>query len=357
VRVISRSSRIEEVESFWSGELDYALPEDLIAQVPAPSRESSRLMVLDRAEQKVGHSVFRNLGAHLPARALLVANDSKVFRARLRGTKRGSGGAVEALLLSPGRECVAPAMVRASKSLREGQVIDFPGGVEARVVAAPFEGRTLLDFAPRSVDDVVEQCGELPLPPYIARAAGPTGDDLARYQTVYADAAGSVAAPTAGLHFTPTLLEELAMAGFEFAKVTLHVGPGTFTPVRGDVASHRMEEESFVIPEDVADRIAAAKSEGRAVIAVGTTTVRALESAAIAPGVVGPGAGRTSLFIRPGHRFRVVDALVTNFHLPGSTLLALVMALGGRDLLRSAYETAVRERYRFYSYGDAMLIR
>lgn len=342
---------------FWSGEIEYRLPEDLIAQAPAARRERSRLMVVDRACQGVEHSVFADLATFLPPRALLVANDSKVFRARLRGHKRGSGGAVEALLLGTGPQSVGTAMVRVAKPLREGQVIEFPQGVTARVVADPLLGRAVLDFAPLSVDEAVERCGELPLPPYIERRGGPTGEDLSRYQTVYANAPGSVAAPTAGLHFTEELLAQLREAGFDFARVTLHVGPGTFTPVRGDVSTHRMEEEAFEVSDDVAARIAAAKAEGRPVVAVGTTTVRALESAAASPGVVRAGPGSTSLFIRPGHRFQVVDALITNFHLPGSTLLALVMALAGEDRIRSAYEVAVRERYRFYSYGDAMLIR
>lgn len=342
---------------FWSGELDYRLPADRIAQTPAARRERSRLMVLDRRSGSIEHATFADIARFLPPRALLVANDSRVIPARLRGRKADSGGAVEALLLGAPAGSVAPAMVRVAKPLRDGQVIEFTGGVCARVLAPPQQGRVLLDFAPLDVEDVLARAGELPLPPYIERCAGPTDDDLERYQTVYARRAGSVAAPTAGLHFTDALLEELRDSGFEFATVTLHVGPGTFTPVRGDVETHRMEEEEYEVGEETAARIAAARAEGRPVVAVGTTTVRTMESAARADGSLAAGWGRSRLFIRPGHRFAVVDALVTNFHLPGSTLLALVMALAGRDLVRRAYETAVEDGYRFYSYGDAMLIR
>lgn len=343
--------------SFWTGEIDYPLPEDLIAQTPADRRERSRLMVVDRSRPDFVHTHFADLLRVLPEGALLVANDSKVFRARLHGHKRGSGGAVEALLLATGASSVGTAMIRVAKPLRDGQVVDFGDGVAARVVGLPVHGRATFDFAPLSVDEAVERCGELPLPPYITRESGPTEEDATRYQTVYAGNPGSVAAPTAGLHFTEELLSALAANGFGFEKITLHVGPGTFTPVRGSLSTHAMEEEAFEIGANVAARISEARSAGRPVVAVGTTTVRALESAARGRGEVAIGPGRTSLFIRPGFRFQVVDALITNLHLPGSTLLALVMALAGEDRIRRAYEAAVRERYRFYSYGDAMLIR
>jgi len=355
---VNRSpSPLPDAASFWTGELEYQLPSDLIAQSPAARREQSRLMVVDRATDDLVHATFADLAQFLPPRALLVANDSKVIRARLRGRKRGSGGAVEVLVLGAPEGCVATAMVRVAKPLHEDQVIEFEHGATARVVASPLHGRVRLDFSPLFVADVLERCGEIPLPPYIERPGGPTEEDERRYQTVYAQNAGSVAAPTAGLHFTQDLIAGLRSAGYEFATVTLHVGPGTFTPVRGDVTTHEMEEETFEIGEQTAARIAAAKADGRAVVAVGTTTVRALESAAIHGSGLAVGKGSSRLFIRPGHRFAVVDALLTNFHLPGSTLLALVMALAGRDRIRSAYETAVCQRYRFYSYGDAMLIR
>ncbi len=342
---------------FWSGDLDYRLPADRIAQSPAERREGSRLMVLDRPSGAIEHATFADIARFLPASALLVANDSRVIPARLRGRKAGSGGAVEALLLGVGSGSVVPAMVRVAKPLREGQVVEFAGGVTARVVSPPEHGRAELDFGPVPVEEALARAGELPLPPYIERSAGPTEEDLERYQTVYARRPGSVAAPTAGLHFTPGLLGELGERGFEFATVTLHVGPGTFTPVRGDLGTHQMEEEAYEIGGDTASRIALARRQGRPVVAIGTTTVRTLESAAQRDGTVATGPGRSRLFIRPGHRFAVVDALVTNFHLPGSTLLALVMALAGRDLVRRAYQVAVEDGYRFYSYGDAMLIR
>ncbi|MFN2378444.1 MAG: tRNA preQ1(34) S-adenosylmethionine ribosyltransferase-isomerase QueA [Candidatus Binatia bacterium] len=331
---------------------------DRIAQTPAARREGSRLMIVDRAKEDVGHAVFADLASWLPPGALLVANDSLVIPARLRGRKSGSAGAVELLLLGAPSGTVAQAMVKVAKPLHEGQQVEIDGGVTARVASRPEQGRVLVDFAPLQVAEVLERCGEIPLPPYVERTSGPTAADLERYQTVYARSPGSVAAPTAGLHFTNGLLDELRAAGFGFATVTLHVGPGTFTPVRGDVAEHRMEEESYEIGEGAAAAIAEAKSAGRPVVAVGTTTVRALESAAIVGGgAVAAGPGSSRLFIRPGHRFAVVDCLLTNFHLPGSTLLALVMALAGRDRIREAYRAAVEGDYRFYSYGDAMLIR
>jgi S-adenosylmethionine:tRNA ribosyltransferase-isomerase len=342
---------------FWTGPLEYHLPEHLIAQHPARERAASRLMVAGRAGGDLVHATFADIGEYLPAGALLVANDSKVFAARLRGNKRGSGGAVEALLLGMGEGSVAPAMVRVAKALHEGQVVEFGGDVNARVAAPPVHGRVMLDFSPLRVEEAVAARGEIPLPPYITRREGPTSEDVERYQTVYARDPGSVAAPTAGLHFTGELLASLEKGGFEFATVTLHVGPGTFTPVRGDLDMHEMEEEHYEVPSVTIERIESARRAGRPIVAVGTTTVRALESAADEHGCLTAGPRASRLFIRPGYRFRVVDALVTNFHLPGSTLLALVMALAGRERIEAAYETAVREGYRFYSYGDAMLVR
>lgn len=353
----ANNSFVDAASPFWSGELDYQLPEGRIAQVPAERREASRLMVLDRRDATVAHARFAELADFLPEGALLVANDSRVFPARLRGHKRDSGGAVEMLLLTTGEGPVAQAMLRVAKPLHLDQVVELPGGIYARIASQPQSGRALVDFSPLTVAQVVERCGQLPLPPYIERGDGPTDSDRERYQTVYADESGSVAAPTAGLHFTTKLLGQLADKGFGFATVTLHVGPGTFVPVRGDVSTHEMEEEQYEIEEEAAGRIAAAKKEGRPVVAVGTTTVRALESASLGNGEVTIGRAGSRLFIRPGHRFQVVDALITNFHLPGSTLLALVMALASRELIQTGYEAAVNDGYRFYSYGDAMLIR
>jgi len=341
----------------WKGPLDYDLPSELIAQQPAPRRQDSRLLVLDRASASIEHASFADIGSFLPRRALLVANDSRVLRARLRARKQGSGGAVELLVLGLGSGSRAPVLSRSSKGLAEGQVLEVADGITATVAGPVAHGRCTVDFAPLGVSDVLERAGELPLPPYIERPGGPTDSDAERYQTVYAAAPGSVAAPTAGLHFTEQLLSELAAAGFEFATVTLHVGPGTFVPVRGAVEEHVMERESYSISPTAAAAVARARQARRAVVAIGTTTVRTLESAADEQGALRTEPSSTDLFIRPGHRFRVVDGMVTNFHLPGSTLLALVMAMAGRELIERAYQEAIAARYRFYSYGDAMLIR
>ncbi|MFN2425085.1 MAG: S-adenosylmethionine:tRNA ribosyltransferase-isomerase, partial [Candidatus Binatia bacterium] len=245
-----------EIGSFWTGELEYHLPPGRIAQVPAARREQSRLMVVDREADAVVHATFADIVRFLPPRALLVANDSRVIPARLRGRKRGSGGVVEALVLGIGDGTLATAMVRVAKPLHEDQVVEFGDGVTGRVASPPEHGRVTFDFAPLDVATVLSRCGEIPLPPYIERSSGPTVDDADRYQTVYARRPGSVAAPTAGLHFTDALLAELRSAGVEFATVTLHVGPGTFTPVRGDVCSHEMEEEHYDIGAPAAASIA-----------------------------------------------------------------------------------------------------
>ncbi len=346
-----------------AGLLDYRLPPELIAQTPAPVRDESRLMIVDRASGDLHHARFGDLAAWLPPGALLVANDSKVIPARLHGRKIGSGGAVEALLLGvgDGTDTRALALTRSSKGLRAGQSLAFAQGITAVVDGVVEQGRCVLDFAPHTVARVLALIGELPLPPYIHRPDGPSPQDVERYQTVYARSPGSVAAPTAGLHFTRDLLERLQSHGFEFTKVTLHVGPGTFIPVRGSLSHHHMEEEHFEIGQEAAEKIRGARGDGIPVVAVGTTAVRALEGSlqdrTCGEAIAQAGVGRTSLFIQPGYRFQLVDGLVTNFHLPGSTLLALVMALAGEGLVRRAYETAVAERYRFYSFGDAMLIR
>jgi S-adenosylmethionine:tRNA ribosyltransferase-isomerase len=342
----------------WTGELDYALPHDAIAQHPSDRREDARLMVVDRASVGFEHARVADIASHLPSGALLVANDSRVIPARLLGAKEGSGGRVEALLLGASEGCRATAMVRAAKPLRLGQTVLFGGDVRALVVSLPTGGRAVLDFSPNEPMEVLRRVGEIPLPPYIERASGLDERDRERYQTVYARADGSVAAPTAGLHFSDELLAGLRRGGFGFTTITLHVGPGTFTPVRGGLDEHAMEEERYEIPAEAVHAIEAARRDGRPVVAVGTTTVRALEAAAAGgEGRLPVGGGATSLFIRPGFRFQVVDALLTNFHLPGSTLLALVMALAGRERIRGAYAEAIREGYRFYSFGDAMLIR
>ncbi len=341
--------------SCWTGDLDYRLPAELIAQRPAERREQARLMVVERGSETIRQAVFAEIPDYLGRDYVMVGNDSRVFPARLLGRKT-SGGRVEVLILELPERGPAPALFGTSKGLRDGQRIVFDDGVEALVVGPAEGGRCRLDFGGPPPAAVVERIGQVPLPPYISRPDGPTEEDGERYQTVYARTGGSVAAPTAGLHFTRELLEDLRARGVDFHRLTLHVGPGTFAPVRGRLEDHRMEGEFCEISAPEATALNEARAAGKRLVAVGTTTVRALESAAGEDGVVRAFSGRTDLFIRGGHVFRAVDALITNFHLPGSTLLALVMAFAGEDLLRRAYDLAVAERYRFYSYGDAMLV-
>ena len=335
-------------------ELDYALPEELIAQEPAAERAAARLLVLSRRSGDVRHARVLDVPGILRAGDLVVLNDTRVVPARVHA-RRPSGGRLEVLFVRP---LVPPGewevLVRGTP--RADERVHFTDAVGEWVGSlgdGRWRVRMLLD---ERVLDWLERVGEVPLPRYIRRPAGPTGADRERYQTVYARVPGAVAAPTAGLHLTPDLLAALAAAGVAVAALTLHVGPGTFMPVRAeDLVAHTMASERYEIPAATAEAVAAARAERRRVVAVGTTTVRALESAAM-DGVLRAGAGEASLFIHPGHRFRVVDALLTNFHLPRSPLLALVAALAGWDRIRVAYEEAVRLRYRFYSFGDAMLI-
>ena len=339
-------------------DLDYDLPEELIAQEPLPERDASRLLVVDVPAEGLRHERFTNL-PHLLPPSLFVFNDTRVFPARLTGRKE-TGGRVEILLLRKREEGaqVWLALGRSSKGLRPGMTLALAEDrVSARVVASLEDGHVEVELrGDGDIDDLIREVGEVPLPPYIRRAAVETDRD--RYQTVYAREPGAVAAPTAGLHFTDATLRALREAGHEQAYVTLHVGPGTFRPVQADrLEDHPMHEETYEIPEATVDAIAAARSAGRAVVAVGTTVVRTLEAATREGGVPAAGIGSTRLFIRPPYRFRAVDHLVTNFHLPRSTLLALVMAFAGVDLTRRAYRAAIADRYRFYSYGDAMLIR
>ncbi len=339
-------------------ELDYALPEELVAQAPLPGRHDARLLVLEKGTGRVSHRRVLELPALLRP-CLFVVNDTRVLSARLRGTKP-TGGKVELLLLErlsggEGREERWLAIGKASKGLPEGTRVALGEGFEAEIVASRPEGLEVVLRAGEAVSASVERHGEMPLPPYIRRSVEEA--DAERYQTVYASRPGAVAAPTAGLHFSDELLAALEARGHLLAKVTLHVGVGTFRPVKAArLEDHPMHDERFEVPEETSLAIARAKAEGRPVLAVGTTVVRALESAAREDGSVPSGGGRTRLFIRPPYRFRAVDALLTNFHLPRSTLLALVMAFGGVDEVRAAYAEAVRERYRFFSYGDAMLV-
>ena len=338
---------------------DYELPPELIAQEPAEPRDASRLLVLDRAAGAWGDRAFSELPEVLRAGDCLVANRSRVMPARLLGVAEPGGQAVELLLIRPVGDARWEAMVRPGRRFRPGARIGLAGGAaRAQVVGEGSEGTRVVEIeAPWPVRELMERHGLPPLPPYIGRHDAPKPEDRERYQTVYAREDGSVAAPTAGLHFTPDLLARLERCGVEVHYLTLHVGPGTFRPLRaGPVEEHRMEAEPIDIPGSTAAAVARARREGRRIVAVGTTTTRALEWAAGDDGRVGAGTGPADLFIRPGHRFRVVDALVTNFHLPRSSLLVLVSALAGRELVLAAYRHAVAARYRFYSYGDAMLI-
>ena len=332
-------------------DFDFDLPQELIAQAPLPERDASRLLVVPRGGGPLQHRGVRDLPALLREGDLLVANDARVIPARLHGRKVGTGGKVELLLVEPLGGADWLALGQASKPLREGQqievfgsfvqIVQMRGGGEL-VVRLPLEGEALWQF--------LESHGELPLPPYITHAPGP--EDLARYQTVYARERGAVAAPTAGLHFTPELIEGLGEKKINFVQITLHVGPGTFMPVRSQrTEDHRMHSERYVVSAEVAGAIARTRKGGGRVIAVGTTALRTLEASQGRPG---PGA--TDLFITPGYTFRAVDGLFTNFHLPRSTLLMLVSAFAGMGPVRAAYAEAIARRYRFFSYGDAMLM-
>ena len=332
-------------------EFDFELPEELIAQAPLPERDASRLLVVPRGDGPLLHMGVRDLPALLRTGDLMVANDARVIPARLHGHKAGTGGKVELLLVEPLGGADWLALGQASKPLREGQqievfgsfvqIVQIRGGGEL-VVRLPLEGDALWEF--------LDRAGELPLPPYITHAPGKL--DLSRYQTVYAREPGAVAAPTAGLHFTPELIGALREKKINFVSITLHVGPGTFLPVRVErTEDHRMHSERYVVSTEVADAIARTRAAGGRVIAVGTTALRTLEASG---GRAGP--GRTDLFITPGYTFRAVDGLFTNFHLPRSTLLMLVAAFADLSRVRRAYAEAVARRYRFFSYGDAMLM-
>lgn len=330
-------------------DFDYVLPPDLIAQVPLPQRSASRLLVIDRNQRT--DSGFVELPRWLRPGDLMVMNDSRVLHARLLG-KKASGGQVEVLIERIGDDAVVLAQVRASKSPQPGSRLWLEDALDVEVLGR--EGEFYSLKFPDDAAELIERHGRLPLPPYIERSAD-TPDEV-RYQTVYAREKGSVAAPTAGLHFDQELLGRLLEMGVGIAHVTLHVGAGTFQPVRTtNLAQHRMHTERYVLPQATADAIAATRARGGRIVAVGTTSVRVLESAALQGGLK-VGAGETALFVTPGFEFRVTDLLITNFHLPRSTLLMLVAAFGGLEDIRLAYQHAVASRYRFFSYGDAMLL-
>lgn len=355
-----------------TAQFDYHLPNELIAQNPSERREQSRLLVLRRDNSNIESRYFSDICEYIGPRDVLILNDSRVINARLRGRNVRTGGEFEFLLLE---ECSTNnwwAMARPGKRARVGTEAELTcpdggrTGIIVTVLDSNQEGHRKLQFTgTENVFDELPRIGEVPLPPYIRRPGGSdlTADDEERYQTVYARERGSIAAPTAGLHFTTELLDKIRRSGVEIGFVTLHVGPGTFAPVKAStLAGHVMHEERFTVPAATAACINTAKAEGRRVIAVGTTSVRVLESVADDNGRIAAGSGRTRIFIYPPYKFKVVDALITNFHLPCSTLLMLVSAFAspgetrGRETILSAYAEAVRQRYRFFSYGDAMLI-
>jgi S-adenosylmethionine:tRNA ribosyltransferase-isomerase len=340
-----------------TSDFDYELPRELIAQYPAERRDESRLLVLRRGTGAIEHRVFRDIPRYLSARDVLVLNESRVFPARFLGVKRGTGGRVEMFLLRELSPFRWEVLVKPGARIREGAVLEFGGGpMTARVVRALRGGRREVELAlSGDVHRAIEEYGRVPLPPYIERE--PEELDSERYQTVYARVNGAVAAPTAGLHFTEPLLTELSSRGVAAARVVLHVGLGTFRPVAADDPDeHEMEEERYEVSTEAAGTINAARASGGRVVAVGTTSVRVLETVADAEGRVHPGEGATRVFIKQPYDFRCVDVLLTNFHLPRSTLLMLVSAFAGRERVLAAYREAIREGYRFYSYGDAMLV-
>ncbi|MDT7540466.1 MAG: S-adenosylmethionine:tRNA ribosyltransferase-isomerase [Acidobacteriota bacterium] len=345
-------------------EFDYELPEELIAQQPATERDASRMLVVDRARARWRDAQFNDLATELAAGDLLVVNNTRVFPARLAGRREPSGGSIELLLIEEREPLVWDALARPARRLARGQVLTFGDGrLRAEVLAEHADGRRTVRFSCEGhFDALVEELGRMPLPPYIKRAQleedeTRSAQDRERYQTIYAAARGAIAAPTAGLHFTPRVFESLHTRGISITEITLHVGYGTFAPVRAaDLSAHAVEPERFEISDAAAREINTARDEGRRIVAVGTTSVRALESATDASGRVWAGRGRAALTITPGYEFKIVGALVTNFHLPRSSLLLLVSAFAGRDLVLAAYRHAVAARYRFYSYGDCMLI-
>ena len=333
-------------------DFNFNVPEELIAQDPPTERGTSRLLLLNRASGSIKHATVRDIASCVPRGSVMVFNDSRVRRARLFGTSQG-GGKVEILLLRREGPALWAALTTRMARLSPGKTISLPDGMEAEVVATRPDER-ILRFS-REIDDAyLDSHGHLPLPPYIRRAD--VHADAERYQTVYAREQGSAAAPTAGLHFTPAILEALRDAGVDIRFVTLHVGLGTFLPVRvASIEDHAMHHEDYTVPDETAKAVNDAKAEGRMVVAVGTTSVRSLESAWTGSALAS-GPASTSIFMYPGYQFKVVDAMFTNFHTPESTLLMLVSAFAGRDAILAAYAEAVRQRYRFFSYGDAMFI-
>ena len=337
-------------------DFNFELPEELIAQDPLEDRSGSRLLVLDKESGKTEHHIFREIINYLDEGDCLVINDTKVIPARLIGSRIGTDAKIEVLLLKRKANDIWETLVKPGKKAKVGTRISFGDGLlVGEVVDIVEEGNRLIRFEYEGIfEEILDRLGQMPLPPYITHQL----EDKNRYQTVYAKHSGSAAAPTAGLHFTPELLKQIEEKGVQIARVTLHVGLGTFRPVKVDnILEHHMHSEFYQIGEEAAEKINTAKAAGKKVIAVGTTSCRTIESAAKSDGTIEPTSGWTDIFIYPGYQFKVLDSLITNFHLPESTLVMLVSALAGREHVLNAYQEAIRERYRFFSFGDAMFIR
>lgn len=337
-------------------EFYYELPQELIAQDPLEDRSGSRLLVLDKETGEMGHTDFKHITDYLEPEDCLVINNTKVIPARLFGQREGTQAKIELLLLKRKEKDVWETLVKPGKKAKPGTRISFGNGLlTGEVLEVVEDGNRLIRFSYDGIfEEILDQLGQMPLPPYITHQL----KDKNRYQTVYAKHDGSAAAPTAGLHFTPELLEQIREKGIRIAEVTLHVGLGTFRPVKAEnVQEHHMHSEFYMIGQEAADIINETKKNGGRVICVGTTSCRTIESAAAEDGTLKASSGWTEIFIYPGYRFKLLDALITNFHLPESTLVMLVSALAGREHVLQAYETAVQEKYRFFSFGDAMLIK
>ncbi|MEE0960644.1 MAG: tRNA preQ1(34) S-adenosylmethionine ribosyltransferase-isomerase QueA [Lachnospiraceae bacterium] len=337
-------------------DFDFYLPEELIAQDPLEDRSSSRLLVLDKETGEIEHKIFKDIIDYLNPGDCLVVNNTKVIPARLIGEREGTGAHIEVLLLKRRENDIWEVLVKPGKKAKPGTIINFGGDkLQAEVLEVVDDGNRLIQFRYKGIfEEILDELGQMPLPPYITHKL----QDKNRYQTVYAKYEGSAAAPTAGLHFTKELLEKIKEKGVTIASVTLHVGLGTFRPVKVEnILEHHMHSEHFQIEESEAKKINDARKNGGRIIAVGTTSTRTLESAALENGTIPATSGDTSIFIYPGYKFKAIDCLITNFHLPESTLVMLVSALAGRDNILNAYKVAVDERYRFFSFGDAMFIK
>lgn len=340
---------------FSTSDYFFELPQELIAQDPLNDRSASRLLLLNGKSGEVSHDIFKNIGRYLKKGDCLVLNNTKVIPARLLGTKKDTGAHVEVFLLKRKEADVWEALVKPGRKLRPGAKVSFGDGIlECEILDVVEEGNRLVRFLYDGIfEEILDKLGEMPLPPYITHKL----KDKDRYQTVYAKYDGSAAAPTAGLHFTKELLKELEDKGIDIVYVTLHVGLGTFRPVKVDnILEHHMHSEMYMISEEASEKINRAKKSGNRIICVGTTSCRTIESAADENGRIKPGNGETDIFIYPGYKFKVLDCLITNFHLPESTLVMLVSALAGRENVLNAYDEAIKEKYRFFSFGDAMFV-